>query len=113
MKIDLQLPKVHDMTTDTVDIISTSAVTADVSPIVLSQTELLRFKFLPTLVDNEKEPHKSVSGKLLYEKKEKVMSAFLVTVQVHQLRFREALLKLEIGWSSSLILAKHTNYTKD
>ena len=50
MKIDLQLPKVHDMTTDTVDIISTSAVTADVSPIVLSQTELLRFKFLPTLV---------------------------------------------------------------
>ncbi|WP_191400314.1 hypothetical protein [Flavonifractor sp. An306] len=71
MKIDLQLPKVHDMTTDTVDIISTSAVTADVSPIVLSQTELLRFKFLPTLVDNEKEPHKSVSGKLLYEKKRK------------------------------------------
>ena len=47
------------------------------------------------------------------KKREKVMSAFLVTVQVHQLRFREALLKLEIGWSSSLILAKHTNYTKD
>ncbi len=41
------------------------------------------------------------------------MSAFLVTVQVHQLRFHEALLKLEIGWSYSLILAKHTNYAKD
>ena len=76
MKIDLQRPKVHDMTTDTVDIISTSAVTADVSPIVLSQTELLRFKFLPTLVDNEKEPHKSVSGKLLYEKKRKSDECF-------------------------------------
>lgn len=71
MKVNLQTLKVHDMTTDTVDVMSTSAVTADVSPIVLSQTEMLRFKFLPTLVDNEKEPHKSVSGKLLYEKKKK------------------------------------------
>lgn len=71
MKIDLRTSEVHDMTMDTVDIISTSAVTAGASPIVLSQTEMLRFKFLPTLVDNKKEPHKSVSGKLLYEKKRK------------------------------------------
>ena len=37
---------------------------------------MLRFKFLPTLVKNEKEPHKSVSGKLLYEKKRKSGDAF-------------------------------------
>ena len=76
LKIGLHIPKVHDMTTDTVDVISTSAVTADASPVVLSQTEMIRFKFCPTLVDNEKEPHKSVSGKFLYEKKRKNDAAF-------------------------------------
>ncbi|WP_400208561.1 Shedu immune nuclease family protein [Candidatus Methanomassiliicoccus intestinalis] len=76
MKIDLQVPEVHDMTTDTVDVISTSSVTADASPVVLSQTETLRFKFCPTFVDNGKEPHKSVSGKLLYERKRKNDTSF-------------------------------------
>ena len=76
MKITHQIPQVHDMTTDTVDVISTSTVTANTSPITLSQTEILRFKFLPTLVDNKKEPNKSVSGKLLYEKKRKNDSHF-------------------------------------
>ena len=76
MQIGLHIPKVHDMTTDTVDVISTSAVTADASPVVLSQTEMIRFKFCPTLVDNEKDPHKSVSGKFLYEKKRKNDAAF-------------------------------------
>ena len=71
MKIRKLIPKVHDMTADTVDVVSTSSVTADASPVVLTQTEMLRLKFCPTLVDNEKEPHKSVSGKLLYEKKRK------------------------------------------
>lgn len=66
MKIDLRGPEVHDIKTDTVDLVSTSSVTADASPVVLSQTEMLRFKFCPTLVGNEKEPHKSVSGRLLY-----------------------------------------------
>lgn len=76
MKIDLRTPEVHDMTIDTVDVVSTSAVTADASPVVLSQTDMLRFKFLPTLVDNKKEPQKSVFGKLLYEKKRKNDIAF-------------------------------------
>ena len=76
MKITHLIPQVHDMTTDTVDVISTSTVTANTSPITLSQTEILRFKFLPTLVDNKKEPNKSVSGKLLYEKKRKNDSYF-------------------------------------
>lgn len=76
MNITHLIPQVHDMTTDTVDVISTSTVTANTSPITLSQTEILRFKFLPTLVDNKKEPNKSVSGKLLYEKKRKNDSHF-------------------------------------
>ena len=59
------------ITNKSVDIVSTSPVTADTSPIILSQTDLLRFKFLPTLVDNNKEPQKSVSGKLIFEKKPK------------------------------------------
>lgn len=71
LKLVPQPSEVHDMTADTVDVISTSSVTADASPIVLSQTDMRRFKFLPTLVDNGKEPQKSVSGKLLYEKKRK------------------------------------------
>ncbi len=47
MRINLQIPEVHDITTDTVDIISTSSVTADASPVVLNQTKMLRFKFCP------------------------------------------------------------------
>lgn len=37
----------------------------------MNQTDLLRVRFIPTLVDNAKEPQKCVSGKLLYEKKRK------------------------------------------
>lgn len=76
MILDSQLPEFHDMIPDTVDIVSTSSVTADASPIVLSQTDILRFKFLPTLIKNEKEPNKSVSGKLIYEKKRKADTFF-------------------------------------
>lgn len=71
MKIYFPSREIHDMTDTTVDVVSTSATTADASPIVLAQTEMLRLKFLPTLIDNGKDPQKSVSGKLLYEKKRK------------------------------------------
>ena len=71
MKIYFPSREIHDMTDTTVDVVSTSATTADASPIVLAQTEMLRLKFLPTLIDNGKNPQKSVSGKLLYEKKRK------------------------------------------
>ena len=40
MKIKLRMPEVHDMTADTVDVVSTSSVTADASPIVLNQTDM-------------------------------------------------------------------------
>lgn len=71
MKIDLRPSKIHDMEYSTVDVTSTSSVTADASPVVLNQTDSLRLKFFPTLVKNVKEPQKSVSGKLLYERKRK------------------------------------------
>lgn len=71
MRINFSTPEIHDMQGETIDVMSTSALTADASPIVLNQTDFLRFKFIPTLVQNEKEPQKSVSGKLLYEKKRK------------------------------------------
>lgn len=76
MKIDLTPHTVKDMTDKTVDVISTSSVTADASPIVLNKTDMLRLRFIPTLVSNEKEPHKSVSGKILFEKKRKNEDCF-------------------------------------
>lgn len=72
MKIPLQPTDSHElkeMTKHSVEVVSTSSVTADTSPVVLNQTDSLRFRFLPTLVTNEKEPLKSVSGKLVYERK--------------------------------------------
>lgn len=71
MRIDFSAPEIQDMQGETIDVISTSALTADASPILLSKTDFLRFKFIPTLVQNDKEPKKSLSGKLLYEKKRK------------------------------------------
>lgn len=71
MKISDLSQTLQDMAGDTLDAMSTSSKTASASSVVLNQTELLRFKFIPTLVDNGKEPQKSVAGKLLFEKKRK------------------------------------------
>lgn len=76
MRVPLQTPHMRDMTATTVDVVSTSSSTANASPVVLHQTDMLRFKFIPSLVKNEKEPQKSVSGKLLYEKKRKKDDVF-------------------------------------
>ncbi|MCD7822459.1 MAG: DUF4263 domain-containing protein [Oscillospiraceae bacterium] len=71
MKIELSFLEVRDMTDDTIDVVSTSSVTANVSPVVLKQTDEIRFKFCPKLVNNDKEAQKSVSGRFVYEKKRK------------------------------------------
>lgn len=63
--------EVHNDMADSVEVVSTSSVTASATPIVLSQTDIFKLSFVPTLVENEKEPQKSVSGKLVYEKKQK------------------------------------------
>lgn len=36
-----------------IDVVSTSATTADATPVVLSETERMRFRFVPTIVDNQ------------------------------------------------------------
>lgn len=56
-----------------IEVESTSAATASVSPIVLSQsdTDVTRILFEPTLVDNVHDRDKCVSGKLIYEKRSK------------------------------------------
>lgn len=59
-----------------IDVVSTSAYTAAVSPIILNSTDIIRTKFEPNLVKNEKEPQKSISGKLIYEKKRKTDDVF-------------------------------------
>ena len=76
MKISDLSQTLQDMAGDTLDVMSTSSKTASASSVVLNQTELLRFKFIPTLVDNGKEPQKSVAGKLLFEKKRKKEAQF-------------------------------------
>lgn len=76
MKIKLTTNTVKEMTTDTIEVASTSAVTANASPIVLNQTKTLRLRFIPQIIDNKNEPNKSVSGKLLYERKQKSSDLF-------------------------------------
>jgi len=66
-----KIPKVGDSAGETIDVVSTSSVTADTSPIQLSISDFTRIRFIPTLVQNPNESKKSVFGKLCYEKKAK------------------------------------------
>ena len=52
-----------------IDVVSTSATTADATPVVLSETERMRFRFVPTIVDNQSSPECTVRGKILFERK--------------------------------------------
>lgn len=76
MNSALSTSKLHNMTPNSIEISSTSSTTADASPIVLHETDLLRLMFIPKLVENQQDPAKPVSGKLLYEKKRKNDDAF-------------------------------------
>jgi hypothetical protein len=71
MIIKLSPDKPRETDGASIDVVSTSACTAATSPIILNSTDIIRTKFEPNLVKNEKEPQKSVSGKLIYEKKRK------------------------------------------
>ena len=71
MNSALSTSKLHNMTPNSIEISSTSSTTADASPIVLHETDLLRLMFIPKLVENQQDSAKPVSGKLLYEKKRK------------------------------------------
>ena len=80
MKIKLTVPKQYESKRataptdgDRIEVKSTSAATADISPIVLSRsdTDVTRIVFEPTLVTNIHDKNKCVSGKLIYEKRSK------------------------------------------
>ena len=78
MKIDFESyrSEPREMEGGTIDLVSTSLKTAAASPIVLNKTELIQTKFEPVLVENDKNPAKCVSGKLIYEKKRKSEEEF-------------------------------------
>lgn len=61
---------------ETTIVTSTSPTSADVSSIILKNTEMVRTKFVPKLINNVSDPKKSVSGKLVYEKKRQNDSQF-------------------------------------
>lgn len=56
---------------DSIDLTSTSSVTADVTPIILNETDMVRTSFLATMIDNQKDPLCCVDGKFVHEKKQK------------------------------------------
>ena len=68
---DYRNDQISDMTDSSIELRSTSFSTADASPIVLCQSDLIRLKFIPQMVENEKDSVKAISGKLIYEKKKK------------------------------------------
>ena len=76
MKFKLSPDKPRETDGTSIDVVSTSAHTAAASPIILNSTAMIRVKFEPNLVKNEKEPQKSVSGKLIYERKRKREETF-------------------------------------
>ena len=59
-----------------VEVVSTSARTADVAPITLRETDTLRLRFLPVLVNNSKNEGMTVEGKIVYERKSRKSDAF-------------------------------------
>ena len=67
----IEIPNLSDPEGDAIEIMSTSSVTADTSPIQLSISDYTRIRFIPKLVQNPNEAKKSVRGILRYEKKQK------------------------------------------
>ena len=72
----IEIPALSNPAGDTIDVISTSSVTADTSPIQLSVSDHTRIRFIPKLVQNPNESEKSVRGRLCYEKKLKKETRF-------------------------------------
>lgn len=60
---------ITNLENDIIQVKSTSYNTADVSPIILNETQKVRTSFMPCLVDNQKDATCCVSGKIVHEKK--------------------------------------------
>ena len=104
MRVPLQTPHMRDMIAATVDVVSTSSSTANASPVVLHQADMLRFKFIPSLVKNEKE-------NFYTRKSEKRMMFSLPTAVMYLPKSHAVLLKLATGWNFSWTLVKPMNHT--
>lgn len=61
---------------NTIDIHSTSLNTANVTPIVLNETDFIKTSFEPVLIDNLKDPDACVGGKFIHQRKAKKDTSF-------------------------------------
>ena len=61
---------------NTIDVHSTSLTTANTTPIVLNETEMIKTSFEPMLIDNEKDRSACVSGKFVHQRKSKKDESF-------------------------------------
>lgn len=61
---------------NTIDVHSTSSNTADATPIILNETEMIKTSFEPMLIDNEKDRAACVSGKFVHQRKSKKDESF-------------------------------------
>lgn len=71
-----KFPQIEEMTDDTIDVMSSSSNTADVSPIPLKTSDKTRLRFVPIMVNNPNDPQKSVEGKIVFERKKKADTQF-------------------------------------
>lgn len=86
-----------------IDTHSTSARTAEASPIVLREGPLTRLVFVPTIVDNTEHPLENVRGAFVYEKKGKKDEWLPID--------RESLSSIKIGDRFKLELSSHELFT--
>ena len=61
---------------NTIDVHSTSLNTANTTPIILNETEMIKTSFEPMLIDNEKDRSACVSGKFVHQRKSKKDESF-------------------------------------
>jgi len=90
---------------DVVEVRSTSASTATVTPIILSQsdTDVTRIVFEPLLVDNIHDSEKCVSGKLVYERRRRTEEYPTERVSPRNIRVGEVM-ELTLDTSTTLAL---------
>lgn len=65
------MSKLYTNMEETIDVQSTSYSTANVTPIILNETEMVKTSFEPILVDNNKDNKSCVGGKLVHQRKKK------------------------------------------
>ena len=84
-----------------------SRVTAQVTPIVLSETPKTQMLFLPEQVDNHKEPTKNINGKFVFKKKKTATDDFddLTKISKRDIQFGEYV-EIQLDTTETFNLAK-------